>query len=166
MVASLLEPGRREAFARQKQKQKHEHGEGGMDFPASFLVVAENGEERLIHPPLKFAVVYSGFVARLPRCRAFYDPPLVTPVLHFIGSLDTIVDEGRSLDLVRACEAGEDSGTGRLVYHPGGHFLPAQKPYLNCLVGFLKDILVDGDGRADEEEEEEEGRERRRDSRI
>lgn len=161
MLASLLEPGRRGAFAARAGR-----GEG-MAFPKSFVgrESAEgdadtdgegNGDgSRLIHPPLRFAVCYSGFVAPHLTYAAFYEPRIRTPVLHFIGSLDTVVEEGRSLKLVEACmgrmdEEGQGSGKtdgrgmDRVVRHPGGHFLPTQKVYLNALVGFMREALAEG----------------------
>ncbi|KAF2651612.1 dihydrofolate reductase [Lophiostoma macrostomum CBS 122681] len=131
MVASLLEPGRREAF-------EAKYSLGGMRYPESFE--ADTGYvEGTIHPPLKFAVSYSGFAARGTELyRAFYEPKIKTPVLHFLGSLDAVVEEARSLALVEACETSE----GRVVYHPGGHFLPSsQKAYVSALVGFIKEVL-------------------------
>ena len=141
MVASLLENGRREAF-----QPLHAAGEG-IAFPDSFTGDAEGG---YVHPPLKFAVSYSGFAARGQNpYRAFYDPKIKTPVLHFLGSLDTVVEESRSLALVEACEESE----GRVVYHPGGHFLPStQKASVNALIGFIKEVLRQAEGSHGEEE--------------
>src|SRR5438034_271184 len=79
-------------------------------FPESFPL--------LHHPRFKFAVAYSGFFSPSAKYAACYEPKIETPVLHFIGSLDGVVDEAGSLRLVRACVGGED----RVVYHPGGHF--------------------------------------------
>lgn len=142
MVASLLEPGRREAFERFQK-------DGGMRYPSSF----EDGKEGCIHPPLKFAVSYSGFMAQGQNpYHAFYEPKIKTPVLHFLGSLDTVVEESKSLALVEACEESE----GRVVYHPGGHFLPStQKASVNALIGFIKDILHRAEGPKDEESVED-----------
>jgi predicted esterase len=141
MVASLLEPGRREAF------QKLHTSDGGIEFPASFTGDADGG---YVHPPLKFAVSYSGFAARGQNpYHAFYEPKIKTPVLHFLGSLDTVVEESRSLALVEACEESE----GRVVYHPGGHFLPStQKASVNALIGFIKEVLHRAEGPQGEEE--------------
>lgn len=133
MVASLLEEGRKDAFEKRR-------AQGGMPFPDGF-----EG-----HPPLKFAVSYSGFAAtgRNPY-GAFYDPKIKTPMLHFLGSLDTVVEESRSLALVEACEESE----GRVVYHPGGHFLPStQKASVNALIGFIKETLHKTEGPEKEEE--------------
>ncbi|KAF2997449.1 hypothetical protein E8E13_006418 [Curvularia kusanoi] len=134
MVASLLEPGRKAAF---EEAQK----DGGMEFPEGWEGV---------HPQMKFAVSYSGFAAqgRNPY-KAFYEPKIQTPVLHFLGSLDTVVEESRSLALVQACERSD----GRVVYHPGGHFLPAtQKASVNALIGFIKEVLHEAEGEKKEEE--------------
>jgi predicted esterase len=138
MIASLLEPGRREAF---------EAVSGGMQFPEEF-------EANKIHPPLKFAVSYSGFAPTdNPLYKGFYEPKIKTPMLHFLGTLDTVVEESRSLALVNACENSE----GRVVYHPGGHFLPSsQKAYVGALIGFMKDILhaAESDGKKEESVED------------
>ncbi|KAK4941651.1 hypothetical protein LTR66_014784, partial [Elasticomyces elasticus] len=95
----------------------------------------------VIHPPLKFAVSYSGFGASTnPLYKAFYEPKISTPMLHFIGSVDTVVEEARSLRLVDACVDGRKEG--RLVYHPGGHFLPSsQKTYVAALISFIRDVV-------------------------
>lgn len=132
MVASLLEPERRKSFETAQAK-------GGMSFPEPF--VNDTGfVEGIIHPPLKFAVSYSGFAASTnPLYQAFYEPQIRTPMLHFLGSLDTIVEEKRSLRLVDACVNGRKEG--RLIYHPGGHFLPSnQRPYVAALISFIKEV--------------------------
>lgn len=131
MVASLLEPNRRAAFEKL-------YPEGGMSYPESFC--ADTGYlEEVIHPTLKFAVSYSGFAASGTNLyKAFYDPKIKTPMLHFLGSLDTIVEEKRSLALAESCETSE----GRIVYHPGGHFLPSsQQACVQALVGFMKQTI-------------------------
>ncbi|KAF2861543.1 hypothetical protein K470DRAFT_281540 [Piedraia hortae CBS 480.64] len=133
LVASLLESGRQEAFEKAK----------GMPFPKAFRDLA--------HSRLKAAVSYSGFGAGNDVYRGFYEPKIGTPMLHFIGSMDTVVSEERSLKLVDACEER------RVVYHPGGHFLPAaQKQCLAALVGFLREVC-DGGGDAKEDDEDDDG---------
>ncbi|CAZ80596.1 unnamed protein product [Tuber melanosporum] len=84
------------------------------------------------HSPLRFGVCYSGFRAT-GNYDYFYEPKIRTPVLHVLGSLDTVVDEERSLKLSRACVGGEE----RKVYHPGGHYLPAGKQYANMLLAYI-----------------------------
>ena len=132
MVASLLEGrGRREAF------EKAEGG-GGMGYLGSFLEEGEQGGvDGFVQGPLKFAVCYSGFRAPGRRYVGFYEPRIRTPVLHVLGQLDVVVDEVRARGLVSACEGGEE----RVVVHPGGHFVPSQKPWLDAVVGFVKESV-------------------------
>ncbi|KAK5111875.1 hypothetical protein LTR62_004607 [Meristemomyces frigidus] len=142
MVASLLEPRRRAAFEAAQKK-------GGMRYPDSF--VQDSGFiEELVHPALKFAVSYSGFGASTHDLyQAFYEPRIATPMLHVIGTVDTVVSEERSLRLVEACVdgRGKEGGVQRVVYHPGGHFLPSSgKVYVAALVGFVREVLGGGEG--------------------
>lgn len=137
MVASLLEPGRREAFEAAQAK-------GGMRYPDSF--VHDTGYiEEAVHPPLRFAVSYSGFGASTNALyQAFYVPKIQTPMCHFLGSVDTVVSEERSLRLADACVQGrgKEGGVQRVIYHPGGHFLPSsQKQYVAALVAFIREAL-------------------------
>ena len=81
--------------------------------------------------PLKFAVSYSGFYATPPELAWLYEPKLTTPTLHYIGSLDTVVDESRSQGLIDRCE------DPAVVVHPGGHFVPISKEWAMPLVGFI-----------------------------
>jgi pimeloyl-ACP methyl ester carboxylesterase len=137
MVAVLLEEGRREAFEASQSK-------GGIRFPDSFTRDSGYIEEG-VQGPLKFAVSYSGFAASTnPLYQAFYEPRISTPMMHFLGSLDTVVSEERSLRLVEACKdgKGKDGGVQRVVYHPGGHFLPSsQKQYVAALVAFIREVM-------------------------
>jgi predicted esterase len=146
MVASLLEPGRRAAFEKL-------YPEGGMRYPESFE--EDTGYiEGVVHPPLKFAVSYSGFAARGKNpYHAFYEPQIQTPVLHFLGTQDVVVEEARSLALVDACAKREER---YVVYHPGGHFLPStQKASVNALIGFIKEVLHGEKGSKEEESVED-----------
>jgi pimeloyl-ACP methyl ester carboxylesterase len=138
MVASLLDPGRKESF--EHFSKIAADGAAGMEIPAPF------GKEGFQHPQLKFAVCYSGFRAPGARYRAFYEEPAIqTPVLHVLGSLDAVVEEARSRALVEAC-AGEPEKDGSVVWHPGGHFLPSQRPYLDAAVRFIREKMERGDG--------------------
>jgi len=88
--------------------------------------------------PLRFAVIYSGFYAPPRELAWLYEPSRIgTPTLHFIGSLDTVVDESRSQGLVARCEDPV------VVVHPGGHHVPVSKEWVMPLVGFIKKVLVD-----------------------
>ncbi|KAI0172589.1 hypothetical protein GGR52DRAFT_545318 [Hypoxylon sp. FL1284] len=82
--------------------------------------------------PLRFCVVYSGFYAPLDSLRWMYEPPIATPNLQFIGSLDTVVDESRSQGLVDRCRDPQ------VVTHPGGHYVPVAKDWAMALAGWLR----------------------------
>ena len=139
MVASLLEGrGRKEAFGAAEAR-------GGMPYPEGFL-----GEvDGFVQGPLKLAVCYSGFRAPGGLYAGFYEPRIGTEVLHVLGQVDVVVDEVRGMQLVGACEGGE----GRVVVHPGGHFVPSQKPWLDAVVGFVKQSM-EGQGEKEDREEE------------
>ena len=131
MVASLLEGRRREAF------EKAEEG-GGMGYLGSFLEEGGGGGvDGFVQGPLKFAVCYSGFRAPGRRYVGFYEPKIRTPVLNVLGQLDVVVEEVRARKLVSACEGGDE----RVVVHPGGHFVPSQKPWLDAVVRFVKECV-------------------------
>lgn len=145
MAAALLEPGRKETFERFAKDQVD--GVTGMSFPEGF----DGGFQ---HPPLKFALCYSGFRAPGARYRGFYEDPLIqTPVLHVLGSLDAVVEEARSRALIEAC-AGEPEKDGLVVWHPGGHFLPSQRPYLDAAVQFIRKHIEQGSGGGSVEEQD------------
>lgn len=146
MLASILEEGRREAFEKAQAK-------GGMRYPESFEQDTGYVTD-VIQAPLKFAVSYSGFGASNNAIyQAFYAPKIKTPMLHFIGSVDTVVEEARSLYLADACVESK-GGVNRVVYHPGGHFLPSsQKQYVAALVAFIREIVGGApEGKAKEDE--------------
>lgn len=126
LVASLLEEGRKEAFDACER-------EGRMGYPKSFL----GNDGKVINHPLRFAVSYSGFKAPDEYYSGFYEPKIKTPTMHVIGSLDTLVDEARSMTLVKVCE------NDRVVFHPGGHFVPTRKEMVSALVSFIRETCAD-----------------------
>ncbi|KAL4973736.1 serine hydrolase FSH [Aspergillus desertorum] len=151
MVASLLEgERRREAFGRLASSSSSSSGTTieGFPYPPSFA--------KLDHPAMKFALCYSGFRSPGDRYKAFYEsPPIQTPILHVLGSMDAVVDERRSRSLVEAC-VGDPEREGKVVWHPGGHFLPSQRPYLDAAVRFIRECLEGGQqGNRDKAEEED-----------
>ena len=136
LVASLLEgPRRLSAF------RKAEQG-GGIPFPASFLDSKTEGG--MVQGPLKFCIIYSGFMAPGKLYKGFYDPPIKTKNLHFIGQVDTVVSEERSRALVESFAGSGEEILRRVVVHPGGHFLPSQRPWLDAVAGFSKECLEGG----------------------
>ncbi|KAI5204056.1 hypothetical protein AUEXF2481DRAFT_8148 [Aureobasidium subglaciale EXF-2481] len=136
MITSLLEPSRAQAFANVK---------GGIAFPSSFA--------ELTHPPLTFCVCFSGLLNKCPAYTAFYEPRIQTPVLHVLGSMDTIVEESESLALAERCEGG---GKGGVVRHTGTHTVPSSERDIAAVIQFIRNVYAgEGNAKADEEEEEE-----------
>jgi fermentation-respiration switch protein FrsA (DUF1100 family) len=128
-VASLLEAGRIEAFEKVRAEEPTAY-----EFPESWkklqVKVQQDGG-------VKFAVSYSGFWAPHPSYAAFYEPKIATPLLSVIGSLDSVVEEHRSTDLVDRC-VGK-----KVVYHPGGHFVPIGKEMVGVLIGWIKECCTE-----------------------
>jgi len=101
--------------------------------------------------PLKFAVSYSGFYGVPEDLNWLYEPKIKTPTLHFLGSLDTVVDESRSQGLIDRCEDPV------VVVHPGGHYVPINKEWVMPLVGFIQNCcLVDQKPKKEEKEDTDE----------
>lgn len=85
----------------------------------------------------KFAVSYSGFWATPESLQFLYKPHITTPFLHYIGSLDTVVEESRSQALIDSCEFATK------MVHPGGHHVPVSKEWVMPLAGFIKQHVYD-----------------------
>lgn len=92
--------------------------------------------------PLKFAVIYSGFYAPPGDLAWMYEPKIRTPTLHFLGGLDTVVEEKRSLGLVERCEEPI------VLTHPGGHYVPVSKEWAMPLAGFIKKCVEEAEAEA------------------
>lgn len=122
MVASLLEDNRKDAFEQMRQR-------GGIAYPTAFA--------SFDHPPLRFIVSFSGYAASHEAYRAFYDPPIRTPALHFIGTMDSVVDEAASMKLVENCQSLEET-EAMVVQHSGGHVVPSERRELAVAVRFIK----------------------------
>ena len=112
--------------------------------------------------PLRFAVVYSGFWAPVAGLQWLYDGTglssssssgegpgsgemkeggkIATPTLHFLGSLDSVVEERRSRALVDRC------ADPRVAVHSGGHYVPVARDRVMPLVGFLREVLARQEG--------------------
>lgn len=97
---------------------------------------------------VKFVVAYSGFRVKGEDWGYKGEEGIRTPVLNFVGALDTVVDEGRTRELVEACVGKRE------VVHPGGHFVPAGKQWVSVVCGFVESA-VKGTLNGKEEEEEE-----------
>ena len=85
------------------------------------------------HKPLRFSVIYSGFLPVMPELQWLFTPAIATPTLHFIGGLDTVVEESRSQALA------DHSKNASVLTHPGGHFVPVKREWVLPLVAFVKE---------------------------
>ncbi|TIA30699.1 FSH1-domain-containing protein [Aureobasidium pullulans] len=135
MVTSLLETGRSESFAKVTD---------GMPFPQTFA--------ELQHPPLKFGVCFSGLLNKHAKYAAFYEPKIQTPVLHVLGSMDTIVEESESLALADRCE---DGGASMVIRHAGTHTVPTSERDIAAVIQFIRNVYPGGNTTAKREEEED-----------
>lgn len=135
MVVSLLETDRADAFAKVSDS---------MAFPSSFA--------ELEHPPLKFGVCFSGLLNKHQRYAAFYEPRITSPVLHVLGSMDTIVEESESLALAERCA---DGGAGMIIRHAGTHTVPTSERDIAAVIQFIRNIYPGGTVPAKKEEEED-----------
>ncbi|KAK7962988.1 uncharacterized protein PG986_003813 [Apiospora aurea] len=63
--------------------------------------------------PLKFCVVYAGFVGRDPDLQWLYEGGFATPSLHVYGGLDTVVSEDRTRGLWEKCTPTEQGARRR-----------------------------------------------------
>ncbi|KAI0403859.1 serine hydrolase FSH [Xylaria palmicola] len=87
--------------------------------------------------PLGFAVVYSGFHATPADLQWLYEPVLATPTIHFLGGLDTVVEEKRSRALIERCR------DPTVLTHPGGHYVPVARDWVIPLAGWLRQRCVE-----------------------
>jgi hypothetical protein len=90
------------------------------------------------HPPLYFALCYSGFKLTSQTYKPLYNPKISTPTLHVIGSMDRTTDEAQTLALVKKCRKA------RVVYHPGTHYVPTRSAFLEIAVEFVEEALGGG----------------------
>lgn len=93
--------------------------------------------------PLKFCIVYSGFVTR-PGAQLgwLYEGNIKTLSCHFFGSMDTVVEEPRCRDLAERFVEPD------VIVHPGGHHVPVRKEWVAPLLGFLKKVLENDESTA------------------
>lgn len=90
------------------------------------------------HPPLRFAVCFSGFKLSHPDYRAIYYPKIRTPILHVIGTLDPIIPSSDTLTLVKRCQNTE------VFYFPGTHYVPRTQDAINTVIFFVKRAFKSG----------------------
>ncbi|KAL4756598.1 alpha/beta hydrolase [Aspergillus foveolatus] len=80
--------------------------------------------------PLRFVICFSGFRGTMKYYSSFYTPLLSPPSLHIIGTLDTMITDRQSQDLVDAFKRQ------KILYHDGGHYIP-RDPQLLERVGLF-----------------------------
>ncbi|KAL0955690.1 hypothetical protein HGRIS_001914 [Hohenbuehelia grisea] len=85
------------------------------------------------HPPFEFCVAISGFRLHDPLADQIFGDSYSTPTVHIIGRTDVIVSEERSQQLVAV------SANQRVEMHPGGHFFPSKRNWLQFLADYLRD---------------------------
>ncbi|KAI5969022.1 FSH3 [Candida margitis] len=127
----------------------------GFSQGASFAgLVAEKFGELFDTTPLKFVILYSGFKLNTSKKSgndkydAYYESPSDSKLryLHVYGELDTVVAEDRSLSLYNITKDKSD-----LLKHPGGHFVPNSKLYIDQVVNWIQ-----SDGKPKELKQKEE----------
>lgn len=124
MVISLLEgESRYMAYVEAKMSDP-----AAFEYPQSFRNIA--------HPPLKFGVLYSGFMAQQSQFDWLYDMPRIqTPILHYVGEVDPVLeDQWREAMHERVCD---DNGPN-VVVHPGSHHVPTSVKHLKPLTAFIQ----------------------------
>lgn len=104
---------------------------GGLAGMLASLLERPNSFMETRHPPLKFAVVFSGFRGLFPKYDALYSPKIKTPTLHVIGDRDPIVTAERSMALVDCCV------NPKIITHPGSHFVPSAAIYKSQVLDFI-----------------------------
>ncbi|CCG24323.1 hypothetical protein CORT_0F00940 [Candida orthopsilosis Co 90-125] len=103
-------------------------------------LVAEKFGELFNTTPLKFVILYSGFKLDTSKKSGneqydtYYEPMSNgLRYLHVYGELDTVVSEDRSLSLYNITKEKSD-----LLKHPGGHFVPNSKLYIDQVVNWIQ----------------------------
>ncbi|KAB8259717.1 serine hydrolase FSH [Aspergillus pseudonomiae] len=88
-----------------------------------------------VQGPFKFVVGFSGFMLGHPSYQFLYDPPLQTPILHFIGQLDTMVPECSTFKLVERCV----NPSIKRFY--GTHHIPRGSGDIQSIIEFISRVL-------------------------
>ncbi|KAK5718429.1 hypothetical protein LTR15_008156 [Elasticomyces elasticus] len=85
--------------------------------------------------PLKFAITCAGFCGTAAYYSGFYNPKIITPSLHVIADLDTMVSAEHTSDLMQACS------NPQVVHHPAAHYLPRDGRTLNAIAEFIAESI-------------------------
>lgn len=73
-----------------------------------------------------------------PAYNSLYYPKLQTPILHFIGTLDSMIAEPLTLRLAQQCQIQN------IRYFAGGHFVPRHSEIVSEVAGFIGDSFGSG----------------------
>ncbi|KAK5692690.1 hypothetical protein LTR97_011004 [Elasticomyces elasticus] len=85
--------------------------------------------------PLKFAIACAGFCGTAAYYSGFYGPKIVTPSLHVIADVDTMVSAEHTAELMQACS------NPQVVYHPAAHYLPRDGRALDTISDFIAESV-------------------------
>lgn len=96
---------------------------------------------------MDFAVSISGFTLDHPTYTPLYSPKIETPILHVIGTLDTMIEESQSLRLRDSCKDPS------LYYFLGTHHVPRSDDFLNALALFFEHVYNMNENEEDEWED-------------
>jgi hypothetical protein len=93
----------------------------------------------LSSPPqcrLDFALCFSGFRGTTSFYQGFYAPEIVTPTIHILGELDTMVCKTITAQLIGSCLEP------KVLQHQGVHFVPSDVDVLNQISKTLQNIIT------------------------
>lgn len=92
-------------------------------------------QEQKLQPDFnfRFAILVAGFRSACSQHQQFYKGPVITiPSLHVFGQDDRVIPEEMSRDLLPAFDGAQ------ILFHPGGHFVPAASSHRQTYQDFLK----------------------------
>ncbi|XP_051765310.1 esterase OVCA2 [Ctenopharyngodon idella] len=92
-------------------------------------------QEQKLQPDFnfRFAILVAGFRSACSQHQRFYKGPVITiPSLHVFGQDDRVIPEEMSRDLLPAFDGAQ------ILFHPGGHFVPAASSHRQTYQDFLK----------------------------
>lgn len=83
----------------------------------------------------KFGVLIAGFKSRSSFHDALYTDGLVkVPTLHIVGETDAVIPKPQAMEIVPFFTSP------RVVFHPGGHFIPTTGPCKTDYMAFLREM--------------------------
>jgi len=87
--------------------------------------------------PFKFAIAFSGFKASPPMYEGLFSPRVLTPSLHVVPELDTMVENRHSLDL-----AATGCVDAKVITHVAGHVVPTSSVVLRQIADFVQGCTI------------------------